>query len=152
MRSSSSSALRLRRYLVNDFDEDEIIIVNRARCALCDTVIESTFRHDFVSCTCGAIAVDGGRAYLRRAGNPNAIIELSEVRRPTDEELQIAQCQEDRLGFFSSYADYFERTRAGEERIYCLTCLRHHWRHHIAACSIAKEGEQRHVAIADPRD
>ena len=131
---------------------DDIIIANRAQCAICKTIVESTFRHDFVSCVCGAIAVDGGRAYLRRVGNPNAIIELSEVRQPTEEERQIFLCQEDRLGFFSSYTDYFERTHAGEARIYCLTCFRDHWRHHIDACPLAKEGEKTHARTAIPRD
>lgn len=38
---------------------------NRAKCAKCEDVIESTFRHDFVSCKCGAIFVDGGMDYFR---------------------------------------------------------------------------------------
>jgi hypothetical protein len=31
-------------------------------------MIVSKHRHDFVTCTCGAISVDGGQAYLRRVG------------------------------------------------------------------------------------
>lgn len=42
---------------------------NKARCRLCKDVIESKFRWDFVSCKCGAIAVDGGNDYHRRVGN-----------------------------------------------------------------------------------
>jgi hypothetical protein len=38
---------------------------NRARCRQCGDVIESKHRHDFVSCGCGAIFVDGGTDYLR---------------------------------------------------------------------------------------
>lgn len=49
-------------------DAKFIITVNKARCRKCGDVIESTHRHDFVSCKCGAIAVDGGRDYLRRVG------------------------------------------------------------------------------------
>jgi hypothetical protein len=41
-----------------------VIIKNAARCKKCGDVIESTFRHDWVSCKCGAIFVDGGHAYL----------------------------------------------------------------------------------------
>lgn len=59
------------------------IIRNRAKCKLCRDVIESTFRHDFVECKCRAIFVDGGKAYLRRGGKREDIIELSEF---TDEE------------------------------------------------------------------
>lgn len=43
------------------------IIRNSAHCEKCGDDIESKSRHDFVSCTCGNIAVDGGRDYLRRA-------------------------------------------------------------------------------------
>jgi hypothetical protein len=38
---------------------------NRAKCARCDTVVESTHRHDFVVCRCGSIFVDGGTDYHR---------------------------------------------------------------------------------------
>jgi Zn finger protein HypA/HybF involved in hydrogenase expression len=44
------------------------IIRNSARCRRCEEEIESTHRHDFRWCGCGAIAVDGGRSYLRRVG------------------------------------------------------------------------------------
>ena len=56
------------------------ILRNKAKCRACGSVIESKHRHDFVSCKCGSIAVDGGKDYLRRIGSPSAIIELSEVR------------------------------------------------------------------------
>lgn len=39
--------------------------MNRAKCRLCGDVIISTHRHDFVSCSCGEISVDGGGAYNR---------------------------------------------------------------------------------------
>lgn len=42
-----------------------MIIRNSARCRGCGDEIESRHRHDFVSCTCGAIFVDGGKDYLR---------------------------------------------------------------------------------------
>lgn len=38
---------------------------NRAKCKLCEEVIESLHRNDFVSCKCGEIAIDGGLDYLR---------------------------------------------------------------------------------------
>jgi len=55
------------------------IIRNMAKCKLCGDVIESTFRHDFVRCKCGAIFVDGGKDYLRRGGESDNIIEMSET-------------------------------------------------------------------------
>ena len=42
---------------------------NAVRCKLCNTIIESKHRHDFVSCECGNIFVDGGLDYLRRGGD-----------------------------------------------------------------------------------
>ena len=55
-----------------------IITRNAARCRKCDTVVESTYRHDFVSCKCGAIFVDGGLEYLRAGGNPEDFESLAE--------------------------------------------------------------------------
>lgn len=40
---------------------------NRAKCRLCQEIIESLHRHDYVSCACGEISVDGGLDYLRAA-------------------------------------------------------------------------------------
>ena len=45
------------------------ILVNRIQCNKCKDIIESTSIHDFNFCRCGAVAVDGGKDYLRRCGN-----------------------------------------------------------------------------------
>jgi hypothetical protein len=45
-----------------------MIIQNAASCNGCGDFIVSKHRHDFVTCTCGAISVDGGQEYLRRVG------------------------------------------------------------------------------------
>ena len=45
----------------------QIIFRNSAKCLKCGHEIESKHRHDYVSCKCGAIAVDGGHDYLRRS-------------------------------------------------------------------------------------
>ena len=39
---------------------------NRAKCLLCGDIIESTHVHDFVTCGCGNLSVDGGKEYRRR--------------------------------------------------------------------------------------
>ncbi len=55
------------------------IVANKARCRLCGDIIESKNRHDWQTCSCGAIFVDGGRVYLRRgARNFEDLEELSE--------------------------------------------------------------------------
>lgn len=56
------------------------IMVNKIRCKKCGDVIESKNRHDFVRCSCGKVAVDGGHVYLRRLGNPNDWEDLSFTR------------------------------------------------------------------------
>lgn len=63
-----------------------IILVNKAQCKRCGGVIESTHRHDFVWCQCRAIAVDGGRDYLKRVGDLDAVIELARYLDPDDSE------------------------------------------------------------------
>ena len=45
------------------------IIQNELRCKSCGDVIFSRHRHDFVRCSCGQCAVDGGMDYLRRVGD-----------------------------------------------------------------------------------
>lgn len=61
------------------------LIHNRAKCLLCGDVIESVRTHDFVRCSCGALAVDGGTAYARRVfKNRDAYQDMS-VFEDTDE-------------------------------------------------------------------
>lgn len=54
------------------------IIHNRIRCKLCGDIIESKYTHDFKFCKCGAVAVDGGKEYIRRDGNEEDYEDLSE--------------------------------------------------------------------------
>ena len=55
------------------------IIKNAAKCNYCGDVIESTYRHDFQTCSCGRVSVDGGHDYLRRQGKREYWEELSEI-------------------------------------------------------------------------
>lgn len=48
------------------------IIRNAARCDGCGDVIESKSRHDFVTCSCGNLSVDGGLDYTKRSLVPDA--------------------------------------------------------------------------------
>lgn len=56
------------------------ITKNRIQCRKCKDIIESTHRHDFKWCKCGAVAVDGGKSYLRRAGSMEDCIEMNEYK------------------------------------------------------------------------
>lgn len=42
------------------------LVRNSAHCLTCGDEIVSAHRHDYVTCSCGRIAVDGGLAYVRR--------------------------------------------------------------------------------------
>lgn len=57
---------------------DKKILLNKIQCKKCKDIIESKYVHDFKWCVCRNIAVDGGLEYLRRIGNLEDIIELSE--------------------------------------------------------------------------
>ena len=43
-----------------------ILTRNAVKCNLCADRIQSKHRHDFVSCCCGNVSVDGGSSYVRR--------------------------------------------------------------------------------------
>ena len=60
---------------------DKNILVNKIQCKKCNDIIESKDVHDFKWCTCKSIAVDGGLEYLRKVGNLENIIELSEFEK-----------------------------------------------------------------------
>ena len=63
----------------NYIETDRIILSNKVQCRKCKDIIESKHRYDFVKCKCGAIAIDGGKNYLKRsAKHLDDIIELSE--------------------------------------------------------------------------
>lgn len=56
------------------------VITNKAQCNKCGDILESVHVHDFRSCSCGAISVDGGKQYIKRSfTNYDDIIELSET-------------------------------------------------------------------------
>lgn len=57
-----------------------MIIINKIKCKKCGEIIESKHRHDFKFCKCGAVAVDGGKDYLRRLGNQEDYEELSIIK------------------------------------------------------------------------
>jgi len=59
--------------------KDQRIVVNKAQCIKCKDIIESTHQHDFKWCSCHSLAVDGGTAYLKRCGDIDNFIELSEM-------------------------------------------------------------------------
>ena len=63
------------------------IIRNAVQCTNCWDIIESTSRHDFRTCSCGKVSVDGGHDYLSRCyESADGYIDLSETIDPEDDE------------------------------------------------------------------
>lgn len=51
---------------------------NEAKCLGCGDTIRSTNRHDFRSCKCGNLSVDGGSWYCKRSVGNEGYLELSQ--------------------------------------------------------------------------
>ena len=58
-------------------EKKEEIISNKIKCKKCRDVIESKNTNDYKKCYCGAVAVDGGKDYLKRIGSEEDYEELS---------------------------------------------------------------------------
>lgn len=57
---------------------------NRWRCKVCNTILESKHRHDFVTCQCGNF-VDGGLDYTRLSATRNELENLCEHQEVKDD-------------------------------------------------------------------
>lgn len=56
-------------HILEKYDPPKVsrtITRNAMKCLRCGDVIESRTRHDFVTCSCGNISVDGGLDYFHR--------------------------------------------------------------------------------------
>ena len=61
-------------------EKKEKIISNKIKCKKCGDIIESKSTNDYKRCSCGAVAVDGGRDYSKRIGNEEDNEELSIIK------------------------------------------------------------------------
>ena len=73
-----------------------MIIQNAVTCLACGDFIVSKHRHDFVTCACGAVSVDGGQSYLRRVGDFTNAVDLS-WSLPDDVYEQCAEAAQDAM-------------------------------------------------------
>lgn len=55
----------------------KLIYRNSAKCRNCGDELISFRRHDFKTCSCGDLSVDGGHDYIRRVGSATAYIDTS---------------------------------------------------------------------------
>jgi len=58
--TKDTSVKKRRKFNVGDW------WINAIKCGKCGETIRSKDRHDYVVCSCGSCAVDGGSWYLRR--------------------------------------------------------------------------------------
>lgn len=61
-------------------EKKEQIISNKIKCKKCGDIIESKNINDCKRCSCGSVAVDGGKDYLKRIGNEEDYEELSIIK------------------------------------------------------------------------
>ena len=64
-------------------EKKEEIISNKIKCKKCGDIIESKSTNDYKRCSCGAVAVDGGKDYLKRIGKEEDYIEFSNLKQTT---------------------------------------------------------------------
>ena len=68
----------MRRWLIEKKKEE--IINNKIKCKKCGDIIESKSTNDYKRSSCGAVAVDGGKDYLKRMGNEETYDAFSELK------------------------------------------------------------------------
>lgn len=61
-------------------EKKEKIISNIIKCKKCGDITESKSTNDYKRCSCGAVAIDGGKDYLKRIGNEEDYEEMSIVK------------------------------------------------------------------------
>lgn len=62
-------------------EKKEEIISNKIKCKKCGDIIESKSINDYKKCSCGTVAVDGGKDYLKRIGNEEDYEDISEIKK-----------------------------------------------------------------------
>jgi hypothetical protein len=70
--TKSSTEAQRRKFGIGD------IFINATLCLKCRTYLRSVHAHDYKTCKCGAVAVDGGSRMVRRLGNPEDRVDIIE--------------------------------------------------------------------------
>ena len=73
----------------------KVLTKNSVKCLVCNTILESKHRHDFVKCHCpNQTSTDGGLSYNRVSGKDLSLIDnLCEYRTLTQEEYDKEQVE-----------------------------------------------------------
>lgn len=76
--------------LLQDEDEIKILTKNAVKCLVCNTILESKYRHNFVTCGCSnETFTDGGLVYQRYSGKDlDKVVSLAEYETITYKEVK----------------------------------------------------------------
>lgn len=70
----------IERHLQSMDDEPPVpeprLVQNAAKCLLCGEILQSKHRHDYRTCSCGNLMVDGGLDYVRRGFKTNQWVDM----------------------------------------------------------------------------
>ena len=61
-------------------EKKEEIISNKIKCKKYGDIIESKSTNEYKRCSCGTVAIDGGKDYLKRIGNEEDYEKMSIVK------------------------------------------------------------------------
>lgn len=98
---------------------NKIILQNEAQCLNCNDIIWSGSRHDFKSCKCGNICVDGGMEYIRRVYSSNDAVGLMRDR-------SLTVSDGDAFKRLVKTVEFFTHNRVDDDVIMLLVCLAYH--------------------------
>lgn len=75
-------------YEIGNQETHKVLTRNAVKCLVCNTILESKYRHNYVQCSCpNEVATDGGLDYQRYMGKDLDLIEnLCEYVEMTDDE------------------------------------------------------------------
>lgn len=95
---------------------------NRAKCKLCNEIIESFHRNDYVTCECGEISVDGGADYFKasakvwtnflRIDDEDKEVEIKVVDKPNEDVKQLDNpplTREEKIKALDDLIDSYEK-------------------------------------------
>lgn len=75
------------QFIVRGMDEQQIGLFrfqDAMHCGSCDDVVYSVNRHDFRSCSCGSVSIDGGKEYTRSLFKDGAVFQIVQLDLLTD--------------------------------------------------------------------
>lgn len=86
----------------------QILLLNQAQCNNCFDIITSKHRHDYVTCSCGNLSVDGGLDYTKRKFGDKGYSELS------------VYADEDDIAKIREYFTWGSRGKSGDEPLHYI--------------------------------